>query len=180
MKRLFLTFILATSSLNAWAGAVDGSWNMKKDAADQLSRAMSISGISFRSLISTSEGVAYESGWWTESPGTNGRTSVIVRYGDNNPPETIEYKLTGPDTVEVWMSGAANRWGTMTRSSCDLSLQYRPWADPVPAGCAWLHIKGWGYSALDGECMFNEEWEANPPPPGEMECLIMAPEGMVR
>jgi hypothetical protein len=184
--RLVRTFkyigIFCLFSLWARAGAVDGKWLFHKENADNLDRALNISGSSFISLITTPDGVAYESGWWTENsiPNAEGKTSVIVRYGDN-PPDTILYKLENHDKGIIWMEGESQQWGTMTRMKCDLSLQYRNKSDLAPDGCAWLHIRGWGYSGLDGECIYNEEWVNNPEDDNNpMECLIEAPAKFVQ
>lgn len=178
--RIFgLLVFLGILSTPVHAGAIDGGWLFHKDNADNLDRALYIQGSSFMSLITTPEGAAYESGWWTENPGTEGRTSVIVRYGDN-PPDTIQYQFDGADKAIIWLDGETTRWGTMTRSNCNLGMQYRNLSDTPPAGCAWLHIKGWDYSGLDGECMYNEDWANNPDPSTDpMQCLIEAPAGFV-
>ena len=174
-RALSLVTFLSLFSTLAFAGAVDGNWQFKKDNADSLDRALSIHASSFISLITTPEGVAYESGWWTENPGTNGRTSVIVRYGDS-PPDTIYYKLENPNKAEIWFEEEPSRWGTMTRINCSLVMQYRNKSDIPPEGCGWLHIRGWGYSGLEGECVYDENWENNAGnDDAPMECLIEAP-----
>ncbi len=172
-------FSLFSALASASAGTVDGKWLFHKDKADNLDRALNISGSSFTSLISTSEGVSYETGWWTESPGKDGRTSVIVRYNGDDNPDTIEYKMESPDKGTIWFSGEETPWGTMTRMNCDLGMQYRNKSDIAPEGCAYLQIRGWGYSGLEGECVFNEDWvnnagDENAP----MACLVEAPAKM--
>ena len=176
--KIALVTVLSFFSL-VHAAAVDGKWLFHKDTADNLDRALNISGSSFISLITTSEGAALENGWWTENPGQNGRTSVIVRYGDN-PPDTIEYQIEGPNKAILWLAGEPTRWGTMTRINCDLSMQFRNKSDIPPEGCAWLHIRGWGYSGLDGECVYNEDWVDLNNDSAPMECLIEAPAHMAK
>jgi hypothetical protein len=180
MIRAFtIVTFLSLFSMPAFAGAVDGNWLFKKDNADNMDRALSIHASSFISLITTPEGVAYETGWWTENPGSNDRTSVIIRYGDT-PPDTIEYMMDGADRAIIWFGGEQERWGTMTRINCSLVMQYRNKSDIPPEGCEWLHIRGWGYSGLDGECMYNEDWENNANDEAPMECLIEAPATQAR
>jgi hypothetical protein len=182
IKTFILVNIFCLFSVLAKAGAVDGKWLFHKDNADNLDRALNISGSSFISLIITSEGAAYESGWWTENsePNAEGKTSVIVCYGDN-PPDTIFYRLENQDNGIIWLEGEPQPWGTMARMNCDLSLQYRNKSDPAPEGCAWLHIRGWGYSGLDGECIYSEDWVNSPADNNNpMECLIEAPAKFVQ
>lgn len=125
-------------------------------------------------------GAAYESGWWTENATIEGKTSVVVRYGDN-PPDTILYKMDGADKATIWIEGETTSWGTMTRMNCDLSMQYRNKSDPAPTGCAWLHIRGWGYSGLEGECVYDPDWETNGDGENDpMTCLIEAPAKFVQ
>lgn len=173
-------FISVFSAMgSASAGAVDGKWLFRKDKADNLDRALNISGSSFTSLISTAEGVAYETGWWTESPGTGGRTNVITRYSGDNDSDTIEYKMESPDKGILWLAGEATPWGIMSRMNCDLSMQYRNKSDNAPEGCAYLHVRGWGYSGLEGECTYNEDWvNTADDENGPMACLIEAPAKM--
>ena len=164
--------------LQSIAGSMEGGWLFNKDAGDFLDRALYISGSSFQSLISTPEGVAWESGWWTENPSTNkNRTSVIVRYGDDDP-ETIEYEMNGSDRGVIYKDNA--RWGWTSRMRCNLSIQYRDKNSLAPEGCGWLHIKGWGYDGLEGDCRFDEEWVNLPPSDNPMECLIEAPIGFTK
>jgi|GEM_PF-6352893 len=178
VQKFIVVSIFFVSHAHVYAGSVDGNWLFHKEDADQLDRALAISGSSFISLITTEEGAAYESGWWTENPGTNGRTSVIVRYGDS-PPDTIEYKLDNPNHGTIWFLPETTPWGTMSRINCNLIMQYRNKSDVPPAGCAWLHIRGWGYSGLEGECQFHEDWENLPPNDDPMDCLIEAPQDFV-
>jgi hypothetical protein len=176
-----IIFSLIILSVSANASAVDGKWIFKKNNSDNLDRALNIQGSSFTSLITTPEGAAYESGWWTENATTaEGKTSVVVRYGDN-PPDTILYKMDGLDKAIIWTDGDLSPWGTMTRMNCDLSMQYRNKSDPAPAGCAWLHIRGWGYSGLEGECVYDSDWETNGDGENDpMTCLIEAPAKFVQ
>jgi hypothetical protein len=166
------------SAANGLGAGAEGHWIFHKDNSDDFQRAFCIQGSSFRSLIATLDGVAYENGWWTENPGTGDRIPVVVRYGDDGQPDNIEYRLNDANNGEIWLQGEPARWGTMTRSNCDLTLQYRNWSDTPHEGCAWLHIKGWGYSGLDGDCIYNEEWK-DIDTTGEMECLIEAPAALV-
>jgi hypothetical protein len=174
-----VTLMVLVIPFKSFAGAVDGKWLFQKDNSDEYSRALNIGSSSFVSLIVTAQGAAYETGWWTESLSQSGRTRVIVRYGDQ-PAETIEYKMDTKDVGAIWLEGQSQRWGTMSRMNCDLSMQFRNKSDAAPAGCAWLHIRGWGYSGLEGECVYSEDWANLPEDPSvPMECLIEAPSKFV-
>jgi hypothetical protein len=168
---------IALFSSVSFASPVEGNWLMQKGHTDGFQRAISIGGSSFRSLIATPDGYAYESGWWTENPGPNGKTQVFVTYGEE-PPDSIYYVMNGADTADIWMTDEPERWGSMLRGNCDLTLQYRDWNDAPHEGCAWIHIKGWGYSGLDGECVYNDEWK-DIDSTGPMECLIESPKELL-
>jgi hypothetical protein len=175
LRSLTIAALLTLYSALANAGAADGKWIFQKYNSDNLDRALNIQGSSFISLITTPEGAAYESGWWTENMTTEGKTNVVVRYGDN-PPDTILYQMDGADKGTIWPEGEKLPWGTMTRINCDLSMQFRNKSDVAPAGCGWLHIRGWGYSGLEGECVYYPDWENNTDNENNpMECLIEAP-----
>ena len=62
-------------------------------------------------------------------------------------------------------------------NNCPLDLTYREKGATPPSGCGWLHLRGYGYSGLEGECVFQDDWIAMTPEmeKAPMDCLITVP-----
>jgi len=101
---------------------------------------------------------------------------MTLRF-DPLPVEKVEIRLNGPNRAEIWETDGSKRLATMERGNCNLELNYPDKSDTPPSDCGWLHILGYGYSGLDGDCLFNADWTQLTPEQEKapMECLITVP-----
>ncbi|MDP3958835.1 MAG: hypothetical protein Q8Q26_01925 [Pseudorhodobacter sp.] len=150
--------------------ALDGTWILHKDSADQVARTLAVWDSSVTILYKFPDGVAYAQGSWYARLTEAGRVAVIMRVTDQlitglpdfeDVVAELEIVLTEPDSGEMWEGGVAARWGTIERSGCGLGMGFRDRTDTPPAGCEWLELKGVGYDGLTGECEWYADWEAD-------------------
>ena len=179
IRSLAVVGAFAFAPVLAVAGPVDGNWIIRDPIRPM---ALSIRGSSVTLLQSEGGYSGYGMGWWTENARRGVGTPVVFEVSENPPPDNLEYSQDGPNKVKLWSASDPTTVLTMERTACGLGMQWREKSDTPPAGCGWLHIRGYGYSALEGECIYNEEWvnmtaEMKDAP---MECLIEAPADLLR
>lgn len=147
--------------------ALDGTWVMTKDQDDGWRRAMRVSGSSVVILWQNAGEVIYGQGTWAAAPIRDGRIGVVMRGVTTIIPgledyeeqvSQMEFILSGPDSGEMWVPEVRARWGTLARSGCTLDMQYRERVETPPDGCYWMELRGVGFSGLEGECVFDQEW----------------------
>lgn len=170
--------LLALLSCPAFAGppVINGRWLVKSDNAAAGLSEIDLYGASFTILHIESAGAGFGDGWWSELGERNGRIPVRVTVTDN-PPDNVEYEFKGPNRVEVYDGQTHAHVATMTRTTCDMSMQFLDKATQPPPGCYLFQIKGYGYDGLTGDCEFHDDWVEQTP---EMErapmaCLVQGP-----
>ncbi len=159
----------------ALAGPSDGSWTLTPDSPEYPVSAIRNNGGSLTVLQPWPEGVAYETGWWTENARSGNTAQLIMRVGDLV--ETAQVRNVGADRMELWDEAGTHRRAVLVRNRCPLDLTYREKSAVPPSGCDWLHIKGYGYDGLEGDCTFRDDWIDMTPDmeKAPMECLITVP-----
>lgn len=175
-SRSIAALIALALAAPAAASPSDGNWVIHADNPAAPVTAIRISSSSLNFVEVLGDGAAIGTGWWTESPWQGNTTRVILRIEDA-PPENVQLRNLGGGRMEIWEADGSKRLATMARTNCSVDLTYRNKSDTPPQGCDWLHIKGWGYSGLDGECIFQDDWQVMTPEQEKapMECLITVP-----
>ena len=175
LRNLLAATIIALLPVCAHADGVDGNWTVRPDRGVQP-WAVHISGSSATVLQPDADGTAYDTGWWTQT-GQNGNSMQVTLRFDPLPVENVEIRLIGANRAEVWESDGSKRLASMERGNCPLDLTFREKSATPPSGCGWLHIQGYGFSGLEGECVFDADWVQLTPEQekARMECLITVP-----
>lgn len=175
LRSLLAAVAMALAPVCAHAAGVDGNWIVRPDRGIPP-WAVRISGSSATVLQPDTDGTAYDTGWWTQTGQRGNALQMTLRF-DPLPVENVEIRLIGTNRAEVWESDGSKRLATMERGNCNLELTYRDKSATTPSGCGWLHILGYGYSGLEGECVFDPAWTQLTPEQEKapMECLITVP-----
>jgi hypothetical protein len=167
-----LLLLGAPEARAAGVGILVGNWVLEKDQDDNTFRAVTLDsyGDGIALFVEPGANAAYAGSKGQVTEGPDGTLHVTIRVGgslitgiEDYETEDVAFEIRpeGRDSAQLWLAGSRQRWGTMKRTACDLVLQFRSRGDTPPSGCQWTEFRGVGFSGLEGECRFYDDWNEN-------------------